>query len=115
MTISKSLEENSKQLTEESENKNEVELLKKELEVAMIKIGLFRNRAQQATTRAEAAEKAKATFEDQLRMWQEQKQRRKAALAALREESAPKQFSSPTIEKLPTKYQPLGKVLNINF
>ena len=90
-----------------------LELLKKELEVAMVKIGLFRNRAEQAATRAEAAEKAKATIEDQLRMWQEQKQRRKAALAALRVESAPKQFSSPTIEKLPTKYQPLGKVLNM--
>ena len=87
--------------------------MKKELEVATVKIGFLRNRGEQAATRAEAAEKAKATIEDQLRMWQEQKQRRKAALAALREESAPKQFSSPTIEKLPTKYQPLGKVLNM--
>ncbi|XWS51176.1 hypothetical protein CRYUN_Cryun12cG0154800 [Craigia yunnanensis] len=113
--ISRSLEENSKQLTKESENMDEVELLKKELEVAMMKIGLFRNRAEQAATRAESAEKAKATFEDQLRMWQEQKQRRKAALAALREESAPKQFSSSTVGKLPAKYQPLGKVLNMNF
>ncbi|XVE56878.1 hypothetical protein DITRI_Ditri04bG0045700 [Diplodiscus trichospermus] len=106
-----------KQLATESENKNEVELLKKELEVAMAKIGLFRNRTEQAATRAEAAEKAKATLKDQLRSWQEQKQRRKAALAALREESAPKQFSlpSPTVEKLPTKYQPLGTVLNLKF
>ncbi|KAK6261675.1 hypothetical protein QUC31_007491 [Theobroma cacao] len=115
LSNSKSLAEDSKQLSTESENKNEVEFLKKELEVAMVKIGLFRNRAEQAATRAEAAEKAKATLEDQLRMWQEQKQRRKAALAALREESAPKQFSPPTIEKLPTKNQPLGKVLNIKF
>ncbi|XP_022775723.1 myosin-15-like [Durio zibethinus] len=113
--ISKSLEEDSKQLTTESENKNEVELLKKELEVAMAKIGLFRNRAEQAATRAEAAEKAKATMEDQLRMWQEQKHRRKAALAALREESTPRQFSPPTMEKLPEKNQPLGKVLNLKF
>ncbi|XVF11863.1 hypothetical protein REPUB_Repub08aG0063900 [Reevesia pubescens] len=111
--VSNSVAEDSKQLASESENKNEVELLKKELEVAMVKIGLFRNRAEQAATRAEAAEKAKATLEDQLRKWQEQKQRRKAALAALREESAPKQFSPPTIQKLPTKYRSLGKVLNM--
>ncbi|XWS60489.1 hypothetical protein CRYUN_Cryun07bG0040500 [Craigia yunnanensis] len=113
--ISNSVAEDPKQLSTEFENKNEVELLKKELDVAMVKIGLFRNRAEQAATRAEAAEKAKATLEDKLRMWQEQKQRRKAALAALREESAPKQFSPPTIEKSPKKYQPLGKVLNMKF
>ncbi|XVF09012.1 hypothetical protein REPUB_Repub07fG0053700 [Reevesia pubescens] len=110
-----SVAEDSKQLATESENKNEAELLKKELEAAMVKIGLFRNRAEQAATRAESAEKAKATLEDQLMMWQEQKQRRKAALAALREESAPKQFSPPTMEKLLTKHQPLGKVLNLKF
>ncbi|XWS47977.1 hypothetical protein CRYUN_Cryun13aG0031900 [Craigia yunnanensis] len=113
--ISNSVAEDPKQLATESENKNEVELSKKELEVAMVKIGLFRNRAEQAATRAEAAEKAKATLEDQLRMWQDQKQRRKAALAALKEESAPKQFSPPTIKKLPTPYLPLGKVLNMKF
>lgn len=108
-------EEESKQLAPESEFENEVDVLKKELEAAMVKIGLFRNRAEQAGTRAEAAEKAKATLEDQIRQWQEQKQRRKAALAALREESAPKRFNPPTFEKLPTKYQPLGKVLNMKF
>ncbi|OMO49725.1 hypothetical protein COLO4_38427 [Corchorus olitorius] len=107
--------EDSYELTTDSENKNEVEVLKKKLEVAMVKIGLFRTRAEQAATRAEAAEKAKAKLKDQLRMWQEQKQRRKAALAALREESAPKQFSTPTIEKLPANFQPLGEVLNIKF
>ncbi|XVF50060.1 hypothetical protein PTKIN_Ptkin04bG0064200 [Pterospermum kingtungense] len=104
-----------KHLAPESENEDEVEVLKKELEAAMVKIGLFRNRAEQAATRAEAAEKAKATLEDQIRKWHEQKQRRKAALAALREESAPKRFNPPTFEKLPAKYQPLGKVLNMKF
>ncbi|KAK8686208.1 hypothetical protein V6N13_125235 [Hibiscus sabdariffa] len=113
--ISLSPAEDFNQLTTESENKNEVEALKKELKAAMAKIGLFRNRAEQAATRAEAAEKAKATAEDQLRKWQEQKQRRKAALAALREESAPKQFNPPTIEKLPTNHQPLGQVLNLKL
>ncbi|XVF54354.1 hypothetical protein PTKIN_Ptkin05aG0174800 [Pterospermum kingtungense] len=116
--ISKSLvEEDTKQLiTGSSENKNnEVEVLKKELEAAKVKIGMFRNRAEQAATRADAAEKANARVEDQLRKWQEQKQRRKAALAALREESRPKLFSSPTVEQLPAKNQPLGKVLDMKF
>ncbi|KAL4360677.1 hypothetical protein GQ457_04G016020 [Hibiscus cannabinus] len=113
--ISLSPAEDFNQFTTESANKNEVEALKKELKAAMGKIGLFRNRAEQAATRAEAAEKAKATAEDQLRKWQEQKQRRKAALAALREESAPKQFNPPTIEKLPTNHQPLGQVLNLKL
>ncbi|GMI78207.1 WEAK CHLOROPLAST MOVEMENT UNDER BLUE LIGHT 1 [Hibiscus trionum] len=113
--ISRSPAEDFNQLTTESANKSEVDALKKELRAAMAKIGLFRNRAEQAATRAEAAEKAKATAEDQLRKWQEQKQRRKAALAALREESAPKQFNPPTIEKLPTNHQPLGQVLNLKF
>ncbi|OMO94929.1 hypothetical protein CCACVL1_05688 [Corchorus capsularis] len=113
--VSMFVAEDSYELTTDSENKNEVEVLKKKLEVAMVKIGLFRTRAEQAATRAEAAEKAKAKLKDQLRMWQEQKQRRKAALAALREESAPKQFSTPTIEKFPANFQPLGEVLNIKF
>ncbi|KAE8695061.1 Detected protein of unknown function [Hibiscus syriacus] len=113
--ISRSKAENFNQLTTEWANKNEVEALKKELKLAATKIGLFRNRAEQAATRADAAEKAKATAEDQLRKWQEQKQRRKAALVALREESAPKQFSPPTIENLPTNHQPLGQVLNLKF
>ncbi|TYH80250.1 hypothetical protein ES332_D03G120000v1 [Gossypium tomentosum] len=113
--FSRSSAEDFDQLTTESVSKNQVEALKKQLEVAMAKIGLFRNRAEQAATRAEAAEKAKATAEEQLRKWQLQKQRRRAALAALREESAPKEFCLPTIEKLPTKHQPLGKVLNMNF
>lgn len=116
--ISKSpVELDSKQRITESENENEViEVLKKELEVAKVKIGMLRNRAEQAATRAEAAEKAKATVEEQLRKWKEQRRRRKAALAALREESAPKRFgSSPTIEKLPAKNQPLGKVLKMKI
>ncbi|KAF5477087.1 hypothetical protein F2P56_003765 [Juglans regia] len=106
--------ENAGQLTLH-ENKYELENLKKELEVAMVKVGEFRTRAEQAVSRAELAEKAKLAIEDQLRRWREHKQRRKAALAALREESAPKEFYPPQYDRPPTTYQPLGKVLNMEF
>jgi chromosome segregation ATPase len=96
------------------EDKKELETLKKELDAATAKIGEFRNRAEQAISRAELAEKAKAAIEEKLRKWQEQKQRRKAALAALREESARKEFD-PQYDKPPTTSQPLGKVLNMKF
>ena len=58
------------------ENKHELETLKKELEIATAKIREFRNRAEQAVSRAELAEKAKVAIEEQLRKWIEQKQRR---------------------------------------
>lgn len=74
------------------ENKPELETLKKELETATVKIGEFRNRAEQAVSRAELAEKAKVAIEEQLKKWKEQKQRRKAALVALGEESARREF-----------------------
>ncbi|KAF2311282.1 hypothetical protein GH714_021491 [Hevea brasiliensis] len=77
----------------------------------------FRTRTEQAITRAEAAEKAKLAVEGQLRKWREQKQRRKAALAALREESLSREFGSSSYDNTvntPTNYQPLGEVLNIN-
>ncbi|KAL4633602.1 hypothetical protein ACB092_04G134100 [Castanea dentata] len=97
------------------ENKHELETSKKELEIASAKIGEFRNRAEQAVSRAELTEKAKVAIEEQLRKWRKQKQRRKAALAALREESARREFD-PHYEKPPTTtYQPLGKVLNMKF
>ncbi|KAG6635519.1 hypothetical protein CIPAW_11G048800 [Carya illinoinensis] len=97
------------------ENKYELENLKKELEVAMVKVGEFRTRAEQAVSGAELAQKAKVAIEDQLRRWQEHKQWRKAALAALWEESAPKEFYPPQYDRPPTTYQPLGKVLNMKF
>uniref|UniRef100_A0A2N9ED74 WEB family protein n=1 Tax=Fagus sylvatica TaxID=28930 RepID=A0A2N9ED74_FAGSY len=108
-----SLREDSSQLNT-PEDKKELETLKKELDAATAKIGEFRNRAEQAVSRAELAEKAKAAIEEKLRKWQEQKQRRKAALAALREESARKEFD-PQYDKPPTTSQPLGKVLNMKF
>jgi hypothetical protein len=97
------------------ENNHELENLKKVLELAMVKVGEFRNRAEQAVSRAELAEKAKAGVEDHLRRSRQKQQRRKAAIAALREESAPREFNSPRFDKQPTIYQPLGKVLNMKF
>ncbi|KAI9175163.1 hypothetical protein LWI28_028393 [Acer negundo] len=100
---------------DKSEYEYGLQKLKKELEVTMAKIGEFRSRAEQAITRAELAEKAKATLEDRLRRSQQRKETRKAALATLRQECAPKERSFPTYEKLPATYQPLGKVLNMKF
>lgn len=97
------------------ENRNEMETLKKELEVASAKVSEFRTRTEQAVTRAEAAERAKLALEDQLRKWREQKKRRKAALAALREESLSREFGSSSYGNTPINYQPLGKVLNMKF
>lgn len=97
-----------------SDNTTELKVLKKELEAATVKISEFRTRAEQAVSRAEAAEKAKAIVEDQLRRWREQKQKRMAAFAALREETTPRESSPPRYESTPT-YQPLGKVLNMKF
>ncbi|KAG7023210.1 WEB family protein, partial [Cucurbita argyrosperma subsp. argyrosperma] len=98
-----------------SECTDELEKLKKELEAANIRIGEFRSRAEQAATRAEMAEKAKEAVEDQLRKWREHKQRRKAALAAMKEVSAPPKFKPPMHEGSSTTYQPLGKVLNLKL
>ncbi|KAI6683171.1 hypothetical protein NL676_029084 [Syzygium grande] len=96
-------------------SKQEVETLKRELEVASARIGQFRTRAEQAASRAEAAENAKAALEDQLRRWREQKQRRKAALAALREESISREFNPPMIDRTPASHTPLFKILDMKF
>lgn len=97
------------------ESKDELETLKKKLEGAMAKIGELRNRVEQAMTRADAAEKAKAGLEDQIRRYKEHKQKKSAALVALKEVSEPKPMNFPTYEKIPATYQPLGKVLNMKF
>lgn len=108
------------------EEESELECLKKELEAAMEKVAQFRNRAEQAATRADLAEKAKAGLEDQIRIWRQVKQKRRAALAALTEVSTPKQFSPPPYES-PKQLSPpaseetqkicppLGKILNMKF
>ncbi|KAK9278658.1 hypothetical protein L1049_028231 [Liquidambar formosana] len=104
----------SSQLTT-SESKSELEILKRELELAMVKIGEFRTRTEQALSRAELAERAKAAVEDQLRKWREQQQKRRAAWEALREETVPREINPPTFVKTPAPYQPLSKVLNMKF
>lgn len=97
------------------ESKDELETLKKKLEGAMAKIGELRNRVEQAMTRADAAEKAKAGLEDHIKRYKEHKQKKNVALVALKEVSEPKPMNFPTYEKIPATYQPLGKVLNMKF
>ncbi|GFZ03550.1 hypothetical protein Acr_16g0001740 [Actinidia rufa] len=106
----------SKALIERAENIPEMDNLKKELQNASVKIGELRARAEQAMTRAEAAEMAKLALEDQLRKRRERRKKRKAALAALREESFPKEESrSFSYEQRLKTYQPLAKILNMKF
>lgn len=105
------------------EDKSELERLKKELEAATEKVAQFRNRAEQAVTRADLAEIAKAGLEDQIRRWREHREKRKAALAALREVAAPKEygyhapqeFSLPAYDEIEKENPPLGEVLNLKF
>ena len=81
----------------------------------MVRIAEFGTRAEQAVSMAEMAEKTKAALEEQLRQWQKQKQRRRAALAALRKESVRKENNILKFEQTPATYQPLSKVLNMKF
>ncbi|CAI9773719.1 unnamed protein product [Fraxinus pennsylvanica] len=98
------------------ENEQELKNLKKELEAVTSKIGEHRTRAEQAISRAEAAEKAKVELEEQKRKWKEHKERRMAAIAELREESYSKDYiTSYKHDNAITNYQPLGKVLNMKF
>ncbi|KAF8378745.1 hypothetical protein HHK36_030094 [Tetracentron sinense] len=106
--------ENELQLTT-SGNRCEVHDMRKELEAAMAQIEEITNVAEQAVSRAELAESAKTVIEDQLRQWRDQKQKRRAALSALREESGPKISNPSKNAQSPTTYQPLGKVLNMEF
>ncbi|XP_004301132.1 PREDICTED: protein WEAK CHLOROPLAST MOVEMENT UNDER BLUE LIGHT 1-like [Fragaria vesca subsp. vesca] len=100
-----------------TEDKSELERLKKELEAASEKVSHFRSRAEQAVTRADLAETAKAGLEDQIRRWREHRQKRKAALNALREVAAPKEygyhapqeFSLPEYDEIEKENPPLGQ------
>ncbi|XP_029129032.1 E3 ubiquitin-protein ligase BRE1A [Cajanus cajan] len=94
---------------------SELALMKKEVENASVKIAELRARAEQALSRAEFAENAKAALEDKIRRHREHRQRRRAALTALREESTPKPFSPSSSYGTPGTYQPLGKVLNMKL
>lgn len=89
----------------EKANQSELVLMTKELENASAKISELRARAEQALSRAELAENAKTTLEDKIRRHREHRQRRKAALTALWEESTPKPFSPSTSYGAPGMYQ----------
>lgn len=108
--------EDSSQLTGH-DHKQELENLRKELDAAMTKVAEFRNRAEQAICRAEMAERAKTAIEDQLRKWRDERQKKKAAIAALKEVSTSREISNISPENKPqvTYYQPLYKVLNMKF
>ncbi|KAL8465189.1 hypothetical protein ACS0TY_034620 [Phlomoides rotata] len=95
----------------------EVEKVRRELEIMMSKMGEMRTRVAQAMSRAEAAEKGKGVLEEQIRKRKEVKKRRRAALAALREESI-STLDDNSIQRDTSSaktYQPLGKVLNMKF
>ncbi|KAF7806225.1 putative leucine-rich repeat-containing protein [Senna tora] len=87
---------------------SEVALMKKELEVSTAKIGELRARAEQAISRAELAEKAKAALENKLRRNREYGERKRG-------ESIARQDTSSTSVGTPKVYQPLGKVLKMRF
>ncbi|XP_028067179.1 protein WEAK CHLOROPLAST MOVEMENT UNDER BLUE LIGHT-like 3 [Camellia sinensis] len=106
-------------VVQNSESGCELGILKKELETMSVKVGVLRTRAAQAASRAEVAEKGKAELEDQMRKWKEQREKRKAALAALKEESISKESSTSSgfeyEQEVPKTYVPLAKVLNLKF
>ncbi|XAR65509.1 hypothetical protein NMG60_11009655 [Bertholletia excelsa] len=93
----------------------ELENLKKALAMAMAKTGEFRRRAEQAISRAEVAEKAKAALENNLRQKKEQKARRIQGPIALQEASYHKESTSFRYDETPMITPTLGKVLNIDF
>ncbi|CAA2963265.1 sporulation-specific protein 15-like [Olea europaea var. sylvestris] len=95
----------------------ESEGLKKELDVALSKIGEFRIRAEQAISRAEAAEKAKAALEEEIKRGKDHKERRKAAISAVHEELSSGDISTTNGFKHDAikNDRSLGKVLNIKF
>ncbi|KAK4735557.1 hypothetical protein R3W88_009818 [Solanum pinnatisectum] len=94
---------------------NEIQVLKKELKTSTVKINELRTRAEQAISRAEAAEKGKSALENQIKRWKEHKERKKAALAALREESISREITEYKSDTSPKTLQPLGKVLKMKF
>nr|GMD32611.1 WEB family protein At1g12150-like [Ipomoea batatas] len=100
----------------ESDQLRELERLNREVEIAMQKVGEFRTRAEQAISRAEAAENAKARLENRIMRWRELKEKRKQALAALREDSIAREKMNKLEEyydygsPVTTIVEPLGKI-----
>ncbi|CAI9753840.1 unnamed protein product [Fraxinus pennsylvanica] len=100
------------------ENVLESEGLKQELEVALSKIGEFRIRAEQATSRAEVAEKAKEALVEEIKRRTERKERRKAAISARHKDPSSEDTSTTNGFKHDDaikKDHSLGRVLNIKF
>ncbi|KAK9090899.1 hypothetical protein Sjap_024076 [Stephania japonica] len=93
----------------------EADALKEELENASIEIIKLKSVAEKAVSRAESAEKAKTAVEGQLRKWREQKQKKREALDAFRQESRTKAWHPPNSQLETKSYLPLGKVLNMQF
>lgn len=94
---------------------SEVAFLKKELAASAAKIGELRARAEQALSRAELAEKAKAALEDIIRRQREYSQRRRGVKNGLQEELSIGQNSPSSSDTTSKSYHPLGKVLNMRF
>ncbi|TMW93312.1 hypothetical protein EJD97_011891 [Solanum chilense] len=115
----KALEEGKGEAKEEydqlHDEPNEIQVLKKELKTATVKINELRTRAEQAISRAEAAEKGKSALENQIKRWKEHKERKKAALAALKEESISREITEYKSDTSSKTLQPLGKVLKMKF
>ncbi|KAK1359832.1 hypothetical protein POM88_044306 [Heracleum sosnowskyi] len=93
----------------ESEVTNrKIDELKREIETTTTKMEEFRTRAEQAVWRAEVAEKAKASFEEEKSKWVQHEERRKVDFDAFKQES----ISSKNTPKI---YMPLGKLLKMKF
>ncbi|MED6194361.1 hypothetical protein PIB30_027746 [Stylosanthes scabra] len=95
--------------------KDEVALLKKELEDAKVKIEELKGECEEGVKRVKMVEKEKMGLEEKLKRQREHRHRKRAALAALREVSTPQHFGASTSSYgTPNKVcQPLGKVLNM--
>jgi chromosome segregation ATPase len=93
----------------------EIERLGKELEMVKARIAEFRTRSEQAITRADSAERAKSMLQAQLRKHREQRQKRKAALEALKEDCVSVHNPNSSYCSSPEIYQPLGQILNMEF
>ncbi|CAL9186953.1 unnamed protein product [Musa hybrid cultivar] len=120
------------------ERTSNADMLNEELEAATSRINDLRSNLEEATRRAELAEKAKAAIEDQLRKWRAEQTQRRAAADSLTKQrpkkdsnngkrstctpSLPKSVlrhhadgSPPDFDGTHLNYVPLAKVLNMKL
>ncbi|RWW73468.1 hypothetical protein BHE74_00018657 [Ensete ventricosum] len=121
------------------EQTSEADMLNEELEAATSRINDLRSNLEEATRRAELAEKAKAAIEDQLRKWRAEQQQSRAAADALAKQRTKKdrnngkrstcvpsslhksrlrhhaQGSPLDFDRTHFNYVPLAKVLNMKL